>query len=257
MKINKPLQKPLHLILFDLGDTLIYFDARMRSSVFQQAHQALLASLQVEGLAVGKDFLDDFCDRMEQYYRNREIEFIEVTTRFVLCNTLADWGLGHTPDETVRRALEAFHRVTQSHWIPEVEALPMLAKLKEMGYRMGLVSNAADDENTQALVDKAGIRPYMEAIISSAALGVRKPNPRIFQHILERLDVAPQHAAMVGDTLGADILGAGHAGLYAIWVTRRGDTPANHAHRDTIIPDAEVAGLEDLPELLQRLNSDL
>jgi FMN phosphatase YigB (HAD superfamily) len=58
---------------------------------------------------------------------------------------------------------------------------------------------------------------------------------------------------MVGDTLGADILGAQHAGVYSIWVTRHADTPANRAHADTIQPDALIECLEDLHPLLLRL----
>lgn len=63
----------------------------------------------------------------------------------------------------------------------------------------------------------------------------------------------PAHAAMVGDTLGADILGAKNAGIFSIWITRRADNPANQAHLDTIQPDAQIAALDELPGLLQEL----
>ena len=58
---------------------------------------------------------------------------------------------------------------------------------------------------------------------------------------------------MVGDSLGADILGARNAGLYSIWVTRRADTAANRAHKDTIQPDAVISTLSELPPLLNSL----
>jgi FMN phosphatase YigB (HAD superfamily) len=59
---------------------------------------------------------------------------------------------------------------------------------------------------------------------------------------------------MVGDTLGADILGASNAGIFSIWYTRWGDTPSNRAHAFTIVPDAKIARLVDLPPLLEHLN---
>jgi FMN phosphatase YigB (HAD superfamily) len=59
---------------------------------------------------------------------------------------------------------------------------------------------------------------------------------------------------MIGDTLGADILGAKNIGACSIWITRRADTPANHAHRETIQPDYQVGSLQELLNLLERLS---
>lgn len=244
--------KQFEAILFDLGDTLIYFDGDW-PTVFEQARQAMLASLQKSGLRVGQEFLDDFYAHMQAYYRERDTEFIEYTTHYVLCSTLKEWGFGDTPDEVLTQALNDFHSVTQAHWIPESDAIPTLKALKEMGYRLALISNAADDRNTQVLVDKAGVRSYFETVLSSAAEGIRKPNPRIFQRALERMGGAPERAAMVGDTLGADILGAKNAGIFSIWITRRANTSANRAHADTITPDARISALSELPALLRSL----
>jgi putative hydrolase of the HAD superfamily len=240
------------VVLFDLGDTLLYFDGDW-PSVFAQARQAMLDSLQSSGVYVGNEFLDDFYARMEAYYLERDSEFIEHTTHYILCTSLADRGYENLPDPVLRQALACFHNVTQAHWYPEVDAIPTLQSLSQMGYRLAAISNAADDANTQALVDKLGARPYLEFVLSSAVHGTRKPNPKIFHSALERLGITSDRAVMVGDTLGADILGAHNSGIYAIWITRRGNTPANRAHADTIIPDAKISSLSELPALMSRL----
>jgi HAD superfamily hydrolase (TIGR01662 family) len=241
-------------ILFDLGDTLSYFDGDW-PQVFSQARQAMLHSLQSQGVEVGQEFLDDFYSRMEAYYIERDSEFVEHTTHYVLCTTLADWGYAEVPDQVLRQALAGFHQVTQAHWHTEEDAIPTLQALSRMGYRLAAVSNSADDGNTQTMVDKIGARPYFEFVLSSASQGVRKPNPAIFETALQRLGVAPGRAVMVGDTLGADILGAHNSGIFAIWVTRRADTAANRAHADTIRPDAQVERLSELPALMRRLEA--
>ena len=102
-------------------------------------------------------------------------------------------------------------------------------------------------------MDKAEIRSFFDKILTSAGEGIRKPNPQIFQKLLDYWDLLPTQAAMVGDTLGADILGAKNAGIFSIWITRRADTPANHAHGDTIHPDATIDALNELPGLLDQL----
>jgi len=90
-------------------------------------------------------------------------------------------------------------------------------------------------------------------VLSSAACGIRKPNPRIFQIALERWHLASSEAVMVGDTLGADILGARNAGIYSIWITRRADKPGNRDHASTIQADDQIKSLADLPERLDSL----
>ena len=242
----------LDTILFDLGDTLIYFDDDW-PAIFALARTELLNSLQSAGFQLGQDFLDEFYTRMSDYYRQRDTEFIEYTTHYVLRNVLADWGHPNVPEDVLTQALADMHSITQEHWIPEEDALPTLERLRLRGYRMALVSNAADDPNTQVLVDKLGGRPYFEVIMSSAAAGIRKPNPKIFSRVLSSLGSSAEQAVMVGDTLGADILGAQNAGIFSIWITRRADTPANRAHLDTIRPDASIKVLSELPGLLEIL----
>jgi len=237
-------------ILFDLGSTLIYFDSPW-PEVLSQADQALEQSLEASGLAVANTgFLQKYEQRLQEYYAQRETEFLEYTTAFILNTQLAEMGLTDVPQAILRRALDAMFAVTQSHWQPELDAVSTLQTLRQRGYRLGLVSNAGDDDDVQALVDKAGVRTYLDVILTSAAEGVRKPNPRIFHAALNLLGgVVPARAAMVGDTLGADILGAQNAGLTSVWITRRADSPANLAHQDTIHPDMTVPSLHALLDI--------
>ena len=57
---------------------------------------------------------------------------------------------------------------------------------------------------------------------------------------------------MVGDALGADILGAQLAGLRHVWLTAQADHPANRAHTGNVIPEAEIAALSELPALVKK-----
>ena len=81
-------------------------------------------------------------------------------------------------------------------------------------------------------------------------MGLRKPNPAIFHLALSAWGLPPDEVVMVGDTLGADILGAQLAGLHNVWVKAYAGQPANIAHRGNIIPEREIATLEDLPAAL-------
>jgi HAD superfamily hydrolase (TIGR01549 family) len=237
-------------IIFDLGGTLIFFDGEW-PEILRQADQALFTSLESAGLRLDRErFLGHFRDKMEIYYRERDTEFIEHTTLYILREILKEWGNDELPEAVLRSALKAMYSVTQAYWMTELDSHAVLQDLSNQGYRLGMISNAGDDADVQVLVDKANLRGYFDFILTSAALGIRKPNPRIFEIGLERWKLPAGRVAMVGDTLGADILGAQLSGLTGIWITRRADTPANRAHSHTILPDAEISSLSELPELL-------
>ena len=234
------------VILFDLGDTLMYFDDDF-PAILSQCNLTLARYLGEAGLGLDETaFLAAFEDRINAYYQQRESEFLEYTTAYILRNLLAEWGYQDFPDSLIESALAAMYKVSQAHWVMEVDAIPTLRVLRQHGYRLGAISNVADDNNAQTLLDKSGMRPYFDIVVTSAALGIRKPNPKIFRHALAYWNCPPERAAMVGDTLGADVLGAHNAGLYSIWVTRRADNPGNRDHLDTIRPDLQVATLAEL-----------
>jgi FMN phosphatase YigB (HAD superfamily) len=245
--------RPFDAILFDLGGTLIYFDGQW-PEIAKQADAEMLRQLQAAGLNLdAQAFLSQFNAQLGVYYTERDTEFIEYTTHYILCTLLAEFGYPELPDSVLRPALEARYAVSRTHWHPEVDAQPTLELLRNLGYRFGIISNAGDDTDVQTLVDKAQLRLYLDFVLTSAALGVRKPNPRIFLAALDHWGIPPVRAAMVGDTLGADILGAINAGIFSIWITRRAEKTANRSHEDTIHPDATITALSELPGLLKSL----
>lgn len=254
--INRPRspgEEIIEGVLFDLGHTLLYFDGDWTQSIPQSDAQ-LVASLQSAGYQMdGQLFIPRFRSQLQAYHKERESEFIEYTTAYILRQVLAEFGYPAVADEIVRNALAAMYTVTQASWKPEPDAHATLETLLSLGYRLGLISNAGDDADVQTLLDQANLRSYFEVILTSAGQGIRKPNPVIFWTALERLQMSPGRAVMVGDTLGADILGAYNAGIYSIWIARHGDTPGNRAHADTILPDASIESLGDLRPLLDCL----
>ncbi len=237
------------VVLLDLGGTLIYFDGNF-PEVIAESHKVMARALARAGLRLDESFLQDFNARVESYYNERSTEFIEYTALYILKTVLAEHGVSELPEPVMKQVIREMFEVSEAHWHPEADAISTLETLRERGYRMGLISNAADDDDVQALIDKAGVRGFFDIILTSAAVGVRKPNPRIYQLALRHFGIGPDQAVMVGDTLGADILGARNTGIASVWITRRAETPANHDHLDTSVPDAEIAALSELPGLL-------
>jgi HAD superfamily hydrolase (TIGR01549 family) len=245
----------IKVVLFDLGSTLIYFDSTWQA-VSTEMDQATVDALQRAGLNVDRErFIADLLEREAAFSKERNIDFIEYSTLYILRTTLAGHGYPQPPEDVLHQIVAEMYSVSQAHWHAEADAASTLDALRQEGYRMGIVSNAGDDQDVHTLIERAKLGKYFDVVISSAAAGIRKPHPGIFDMTLAHWGFVRDQAVMVGDTLGADILGAHNAGMPGIWISRRADRPDNHAHLDTILPDATIAALSELPELLKRMQS--
>jgi putative hydrolase of the HAD superfamily len=124
-----------------------------------------------------------------------------------------------------------------------------------------LFSNASHDPFVQHLVDRLGLRPWLDPALSSAGTGIRKPDPRAFDPILEAWELPPEDVVMVGDSLEADILGANRAGMRSVWILARDDArqEGQEAGEDggapLAVPDATIGSLEELIAALEGLGA--
>jgi HAD superfamily hydrolase (TIGR01549 family) len=125
------------------------------------------------------------------------------------------------------------------------DAVPCLESVLELGLRVGISGN-----QTEALEGWARDAALpADFIASSASLGVRKPDPRFFELLVELAGAERHEVAYVGDRVDNDVLPAAAAGLVAVHV-RRG--PWGRLQRTP--PEATI-GVDDLASLPQALAS--
>jgi 2-haloalkanoic acid dehalogenase type II len=236
-------------VLFDLGSTLLYFDADWETTM-QEAVRVLHRKLLGMGFQLEDSFPQTYRTTSREIYRWRDEDLVETPAQDVLRRVMKECGYSDLSDEQVGEALAALYSVSQAHWTGESDAVATLRLLSEQGYQIGLISNAGYDNDIQVLIDQAGLRPYLNFIISSAACRIRKPDPRIFQFALDHFGVSPSQAVMVGDFLAADVAGANRLGMGSVWITRRADLAASQPLLATIHPDRIISALSELPEVL-------
>lgn len=241
----------IRAILFDLGKTLIYPKDAWQP-IYLASDKALTESLIANGIEVDpKTFPYEYIVRLNNYYAYREETLRETTTFGMLKNLLDEKGFRDVPALVLRAALDAKYAITQSNWHLEPDAHTALNSLRLTGYQLALISNAGDDPDVQALLDKHSLRHHFNFIRTSAETGYRKPHAHMFKEAMDALGVFPEQCAMVGDTLDADILGANKLGIYSIWIHRR-------VNRETktlvdIRPKAMIQTLKELPALLETI----
>ena len=96
--------------------------------------------------------------------------------------------------------------------------------------------------NGNADVFRTPLAPYFQDAISSADAGCKKPDPRIFEIMLQRHGLTPESVVHIGDHLVDDIQGANEAGLHSIWVNLD-----RQSHDGAVQPASTVTCLTQIP----------
>ena len=246
--------KPIKSVLFDLGYTLIYFSGDFYK-VILESYLVLADDLIRLGYPVDRiDFACQFSQKMQEYYKQREIDFLERPIERIVKEIFTENHQDLLSDEALQHAMQMMYLFTEKNWLLEEDTHETLQLLLDQGYKLAIVSNASNAWDVQNLIDIHQLRKYFSTILISASEGIRKPNPKIFQVAADQLQIPLSETVMVGDTLEADILGAHNAGIRGIWISRRKDR-SKPIENPKCVPDAEIQSLLELPHLLSTWNN--
>ena len=86
--------------------------------------------------------------------------------------------------------------------------------LRDMGIRMGVISNIISTSVVPHFLAEYGIEDAMECVVLSSATGIRKPDPEIFRVAERAMNLKPEQLAYVGDTISRDVRGVRNAGWH-------------------------------------------
>jgi HAD superfamily hydrolase (TIGR01509 family) len=116
------------------------------------------------------------------------------------------------PDPVLeQRLVDTFVADTRAAWDRNRPLLQRLARR----LRLGVVSNSYG--NMPALLAEAALAPF-EVIVDSAVVGVRKPDPAIYELAARRLALPPGAIVHTGDSWKRDVVPARIIGMHAVWL---------------------------------------
>lgn len=148
------------------------------------------------------------------------------------------------PPECVEDLYEDMMTFMQDEFQPEAwtppEVIEVLEVLEKAGYRMAVLSNRREPchEDLASL----GILDFFDFALVAGEIEIWKPDPRIFEPALERLNARPEEVIYVGDNYYADVLGAQAAGLHAVLLDP-----------DGLFPEADCPRIDCINEVLHLL----
>jgi putative hydrolase of the HAD superfamily len=245
---------PVQAVLFDLFDTLVRFDrdrlprvevgGRVVHSTVGHLHpilQAWAPGVTLEAMYAG------LMQSWQEAERERAIEHREVTAAERFAHLFR--GLGLDPRACPARLVDDLLETHRRELSKAAEFPPhhgsLLADLRRR-YRLAVVSNFDYSPTAHGILKDAGVAGLFETIVVSDAVGWRKPAPRIFHEVLDRLGLEPAQALFVGDRADIDVLGARRVGMPVAWIN-----PAGAPLPDGLEPpDHDIRDLDELRGIL-------
>ncbi|HEX3805758.1 MAG TPA: HAD family hydrolase [Gaiellaceae bacterium] len=183
-------------MIVDLWETLIDWDqdanARMHSSVRDR---------------VGFDFHERWNLASERY---------TTSVREVLA------GVG-VPADAIEDVVSIRADFVRHCLVPRAGAVDTLKHLRADGCKVGLITVCTED--VELLWPESEFAGLFDAEVFSNAVGLAKPDPRIYLHCCELLGVEPQDAVFVGDGANDELAGARRVGMQAILIHKPGQDP--------------------------------
>ena len=235
-------------IFFDFYNTLVRFWPPL-DQIQQASCQEFGFQIDAEAISFGYSVADLYFNRENELKplatrtEDDRLEFFARYEQILLDNA----GLSVTLD--LARQIWQIAISVPKDFIAFDDTVGSLERLKNQGYRLGVISNLRRDMDK--LCSDLRMAPYLDFCLTSAEVGVEKPDPAIFVAALERAGVSPTEAVHVGDQPRSDLVGARGAGLHAVLLDR-GNW---HREVDNCVRISQLSELDDLlvgaPESLQ------
>jgi len=194
------MNKEIKDVFFDLDHTLWDFD-RNSGLAFATIFEKNKIDVDLE------EFLKVYAPINFQYWKwYREERVTKSQLRYGRFKKTFDALHIKVTDDTIDKLSEDYILHLPDHNYLFDGAIELLEYLKEH-YKLHIITNGFEEVQSKKLKNSK-IDVYFDTVTTSEAVGVKKPNPRIFHVALEAAQAIPEKSMMIGDTYEADILGA-------------------------------------------------
>ncbi len=153
-------------------------------------------------------------------------------------------------DELEKNLLYDFEMVSYYVLPTIIESARDLLENFSKNYRIGLISDTGmtPGKIIIQILEELDLRQFFDAFVFSDEVGFYKPNSKMFQTALSKLESNPDESIHIGDYLHTDIIGAQSFGMKTIWINR-------HEARKNIVDVTPDFIVENLLEILPIINN--
>lgn len=118
-------------------------------------------------------------------------------------------------------------------------------------YELGVISNFYG--NLRQVLKELEINEFFSLILDSEVTGIRKPDSRLYLHLLNKTSLAPEEIIMVGDSYENDIVPSKNLGFKTIWLKGKAwKYPEDYSRADFVI--GSFIEVEDAVAIMEKMS---
>jgi HAD superfamily hydrolase (TIGR01509 family) len=134
-------------------------------------------------------------------------------------------ALGQEPEDAlVEEAIRIVVTARAENAVVFPDSKPLLEKLSRRRTKLGIISNVSSHDVAVDILRKVELLDYFDAVVTSAFVGIRKPDPGIFLYALMQFKLQPREAVIVGDSERHDVWGGTITGMKTVLVSKKPET---------------------------------
>lgn len=228
----------IRCVVFDIDDTL--YDASFQMSTARlNAIKAMIEAGLPTNIEVAYRVLEEIVKEFGRHYNRHYDKLLE--------------RLGLEWDPRVIAAGVIAYRETSSAYLkPYPDTVSVLLKLRESGYKLGIVSEGRAVKQWQKLI-QLGIQHLFHRVVISEQIKEKAITPEMFKLLLKDLGVPAEKSVFVGNQLDTDILCANKVGVVSVRM-RKGKRRVEEPKSPDMTPKYEINKLSEIFGVLQKLN---
>lgn len=232
----------IEAVIFDIDGTLVDHSLAIEKGI-EEFYGEYFSDSDIE--------LDEFKEIWEEEHDKYVEQFLDGEATFEEQRVLSVKGVferaGKDIDEkTAREYFDFYLDAYERSWELFSDVLDCLDSLDV--YRLAILSNGDSSQQRQK-VSETGIEDHFEEVVISYDIGVAKPEKPVFDEIVDKLGVDHDECVYIGDSYGADFVGADEAGMYACLIDRDLDV-----EMEFVGDNFKINSLEYLYDVLKKID---
>ncbi len=227
-------------VLFNINDTL-YDSSLQTSTARMNAIRAMIETGLPTDIETAYRVLQDIVKEHGPDYPKHFDELLK------------QLGLRWEP-RVIASGVIAYRETSAAYLKPYPDTVPTLLKLRDSGYKLGVVSEGIAVKQWQKLV-QLGVQHIFHFVIISEEMGLKTLDQSLFKVALKKLDAKPEESIFVGSRLEPDIMCANSVGVISVRI-RRGEHRVERPERTEATPKYEINNLSEILNIIKQIEDE-
>jgi len=244
---------PIKLVGFDLDDCL--FDS---TGLSDRARLKGINAMIDLGLKIDKqNAIKMITEVVKEYGSNSSNHYNYFIRRYNRLENVKEKIPYSLQFKYISAAVMAYHKEKIDSIKLYDDVKPCLIKLREKGLKSAIISDGLPIKQYEKIL-RLGIDDLIDLTTISDEIGIRKPNPKLFEFCLKKFNFEGNETIYIGDRLEKDIIPALLNNIHSVYIHRGGKYDiykTGDKFPEGIKPDYEISNLNEIFAIIDEINS--